>query len=116
MTENIADDFYTKKHLRLTRIAFVARILAWIALALQIVWAVLNLAQTTQAYSGEGFSFIKMWNYRPAFAASLLAETIGIFFHGVVYWLVLKGASLGLYMIVETDLNYKERFQGRNDE
>ena len=30
---------------------------------------------------------------------------------GIVYYLVLKGISLGLNMIVETDINYREQKQ-----
>jgi hypothetical protein len=124
MTDMSADDLYAVKHLRLTRIAYIAKILAWIALALQIAWVVVNMVRAAQIYSsqaaptlfGEGLNFGNVWKYDPLSAALLLAESIGIFFRGVVYWLVLKGVSLGLYMIVETDLNYFERAQGGSDE
>ncbi len=124
MTDMSADDLYVTKHLRLTRIAYIAKILAWIALVIQIGWVVVNIVRTLQIYSsqetqnffGEGLNFIRMWKYDPASAALLLAESIGIFFRGVVYWLVLKGVSLGLYMIVETDMNYRETVEGESNE
>jgi hypothetical protein len=34
----------------------------------------------------------------------------------IVYWLVLKGISMGLNMIIETDLNYRGKLQGGNRE
>lgn len=124
MTDSIADDFYTKKHLRLTRIAYIAKIFAWIALVVQGVWMVVHFIQAMNGYIPQAMynSFIEelnfrtMWKHDTAFAALLLTESVGIFFRGVVYWLVLKGISLGLYMIVETDLNYKESAEGESNE
>jgi hypothetical protein len=34
-----------------------------------------------------------------------------VLLRGIIYYLVLKGISLGLNMIVETDINYRERKQ-----
>jgi len=34
---------------------------------------------------------------------------------GVVYFLVLKGISLGLNMVVETDINYREKKTGYDE-
>jgi len=34
-----------------------------------------------------------------------------IVLRGIIYYLVLKGISLGLNMIVETDINYREGSQ-----
>jgi hypothetical protein len=43
------------------------------------------------------------------YAASLFVKMAYIFLNGVIAWLVLKGISVGLNMIVETNLNYRER-------
>jgi len=32
-----------------------------------------------------------------------------VFLQGAVYYLVLKGVALGLNMIVETDINYRDK-------
>ena len=34
---------------------------------------------------------------------------------GVVYYLVLQGVALGLSMVVETDINYRETEAGQNE-
>jgi hypothetical protein len=48
----------------------------------------------------------------PLFAASLFIEILSIFLQGIVYFLVLNGISLGLNMIVETNINYREQKEG----
>jgi hypothetical protein len=43
-------------------------------------------------------------------------DLASIFIRGAIYWLVLKGISVGLYMVVETNLNYKDKFEGATNE
>lgn len=50
-----------------------------------------------------------MFKIFPDEAIKLLFESISMMIKGVVYFLILKGISLGLNMIVETDINYREK-------
>ena len=57
-------------------------------------------------------NFMEALSQDPAYAFSLIVDLISILIRGLIYWLVLKAVSMGLNMIVETDLNYKDKFEG----
>lgn len=122
MTDNAADDFFTTRHARLTRIAYFANILAWVILVYHILWVGVHFVKTYDAYTPGGLKslivdfsidpdFIEILVDNPLFAISLVSNLIGLFIRGIVSAIVLKGISLGLYMIVDTDLNYREKAQ-----
>ena len=115
MSNSTGEEFITKKHGRLMNIASVANTFAWIALGSQILYMWSRFVQLQNSYMIQtmttGFgqpNFMEMLSQNPLYTFSLIVDLAGIFLRGVVYWLVLKGISLGLNMIVETDLNYKE--------
>jgi hypothetical protein len=118
MSKKSSDDFFTKKHARLTNFAFVANIFAWIVFIVHIflVWGKYVEVQNTYNYqtiiSGGSPHFSEMLRETPLYALSLYLDLLGIFLRGIVFGLVLKGISLGLYTILEFDLNKK----GSNDD
>ena len=57
-------------------------------------------------------NFMEVLSQDPAYAFSLIVDLISILIRGLIYWLVLKAVSMGLNMIVEIDLNYKDKFEG----
>jgi len=122
MTTSSEDQFYTDKHLKLTRIAYFANIIAWVVLGVQIIctWGKYVEFQSLFNPSITIFhgtnGFLQLLTSDPINWTRMTAEMFSIFLRGVVYWLVLKGTSSGLYMIVETDLNYKEKFQRESHE
>jgi hypothetical protein len=123
MAESIEEDFFTEKHERLARIASWSNLFAWIVFIVHILWVGASFIQTQSNYElqmninlGQGPDFMEMLGQNPLYIASLFVSLAGIFLRGVVYGLMLKGISLGLNMIIETDLNYKENTQGGNDE
>ena len=109
-------DSFTTKHGRLMRIAAFANAFAWIVLVVNILWMGASFMQDLFNYNMMSVGLIN--SHLPSFLESLLrdplymASTIvglaGILFRGVVYWLILKGIAVGLNMIVETDLNYRD--------
>jgi hypothetical protein len=112
-------DFFSAKHKKLLRISAWANILAWIAL---IVYTLFTLS-TILNFKYEILSLPQVQGYpsqvQPgvdtgylAIGAKLITRVVEAFFPGVVYWLGLKGISVGLKMIVETDINYREIRQG----
>jgi hypothetical protein len=123
MTDSTGEGFITKKHGRLMNIASVANVFAWIAFASQILYVGGRFIQLQNSYTIQtmttGFgqpNFTEMLSQNPVYAFSLVVDLASIFIRGVIYWLVLKGISVGLYMIVETDLNYKDKFEGVTNE
>ena len=124
MADNTVDEFFTKKHARLANIASVANTFAWIALVAQILYMGARFIQVQNSYMiqtmatdfGQNPNFMQMLSEKPLYTFSLIIDLASIFLRGVVYWLTLKGISLGLNMIVETDLNYKDKFQEGSNE
>jgi hypothetical protein len=124
MTDNIVEDFFTRKHERLASIASIANAFAWIAVVLQVISMASTFIQFQNSYMmqtgtlsfGQNPNFEEMFRENPLYTFRLIVDLANIFLRGVVYWLTLKGISLGLNMIVETDLNYRDKFQGADNE
>jgi hypothetical protein len=90
--------------------------LAWIVFIVYILWTISiyfkeqNMFMYYQGIGNVPYSdFILFLKRTPSYAFSVLMEIAGIFLRGVMYFLVLKGISLGLKMLVETDINYREQ-------
>jgi hypothetical protein len=119
MTDSTGEGFITKKHGRLMNIASVANIFAWIALVSQVLYVGARFIQLQSSYMlqtmTKGFgqpNFMDMLSENPVYTFSLVVDLASIFIRGIIFWLVLKGISAGLYMIVETNLNFKDKFKG----
>lgn len=109
------DDFFSPKHKRLLNIATWAKWLAWVMLILTIIkyglGAIASFLQFSRASSQfqSATDFLNFYESSPSFWINLIADTILGMLKAVIYFLVLKGVSLGLNMIVETDINYREK-------
>ena len=123
MTDSTGKGFITKKHGRLINIASVANIFAWIALVSQVLYVGARFIQLQNSYMiqtmSTGFgqpNLIEMLSQNPVYTFGLIVDFASIFIRGAIYWLVLKGISVGLYMVVETNLNYKDKLEGVTNE
>lgn len=105
MTEQ--QEFFSPSHNRLLNIATWAKYLAWMAVIAYVVWAILLVIQD---FSNKGDPFRPPASTLDHFR--LLLTIVTTLLRGAIYYLVLKGISLGLNMIVETDINYRERERG----
>ncbi len=102
MTEQ--EEFFSPNYNRLLNIATWAKYLAWVVLIIYILWAALIVSQD---FSNHGSQLQPNVRLLEQFKVVLnLATTL---LRGAIYYLVLKGISLGLNMIVETDINYREQ-------
>jgi hypothetical protein len=114
MPKNTTDDIFTKKHARLTRIALIANLFAWIVFIVHIFLVGARYVEVQNSYNlqtlnaGQIPDFMGMLKGNLLYAASFVIDLLSIFLLGVVYGLTLKGISVGLFMIVETNLNRKE--------
>ena len=121
MTDNATDDFFTADHSRLANIADLAKWFAWIAFVINVLLVGAKYIEVHNLHATQAFQmqqepdFGGMLIQNPLYAISIFVDMISIFVRGVVYWLVLKGISLGLYMIIEIDLDNKEKSQGENN-
>ncbi len=105
-------EFFSPNHKRLLSIATWAKYLAWVVLLIYIFYAFGAYTQEkNQYFLGANVSkdFAEYLTQNLTYGFSLLIEMVGIFLKGIVYFLVLKAVSLGLNMVVETDINYREK-------
>lgn len=122
MVNSGTDNFLTSKHKNLLTIAMVANLFAWIIFAVQILLIGARFIEVQNAFMISNIDFYQrpdfwtMLTVYPIYKAGFFVDLASIFFRGVVFWLGLKGIALGLYMIVETDLNYREKYPRVNHE
>jgi len=116
---NEQEEFFSPNHKRLLSIAVWARYLAWVVLVIYFFWAIGTYLQEQNMFmyyravgSTNHSNFIGLLKGFPFYGLSVFIEMIGVFLKGIVYFLVLKGISLGINMIVETDINYREQKGG----
>lgn len=103
--------FFSENHNRLLNIATWAKILARVVLIVYLLWAVLLLFQNPAIFrSSDSIQVFFKDNFFDAFR--LLVNVLATLLRGIIFYLFLKGLSLGLNMIVETDVNYRERQGG----
>ena len=104
------DDLFDKNQVTLWRISTWANALAPIVFFIYIVltlWQVFEYNQTAKfQYQTNLFG---LFSQGPAYVLDLLFRMVRVFLQGAVYYLVLKGIALGIDMIVETDINYREQ-------
>jgi hypothetical protein len=117
MTDKIEDDFFTADHERLARIADAAKVFAWIAFIVNILLVGAKIIEIQNSYNlqairlGQIPDFWGMMSEKPLYAISIFVDILSILLRGIVYGLVLKGVSLGLNMIIDIDLDSKEKSQ-----
>jgi len=115
---NKQDEFFSSNHTRLLNIAWTADNLNKLVLIVFIFLVGLQGFQTlsTVNYNSNFILNIRSYifnNPRDAFVLGVnISATI---LRGAVYFLVLKGISLGLNMVVETDINYREKKAGQDE-
>ncbi len=116
---NNQTELFSKDHNKLLNIAGWASNLAWLTLVLYIISAALVIVEDQANYrrmaavSSSYQSDSDYWEtaktdplyYLVDIGSDMIKRLLG----GFVYYVILKGISLGLSMIVETDMNYRER-------
>jgi len=113
------EEFFSPKHNQLLTLAVWAKYLAWAALIYFIVWAAANLSanyygilSNYRNMSEPVYSFTDLVRLHPGQVSKIIFEAVSILVKGAIYFVVLKGISLGLNMIVETDINYRGKLNG----
>jgi hypothetical protein len=109
-------NFLERNHKKMLWIAFWANALSWTLLVVYVISGILSLIETIrvlQVYSQR----ISIQN-SPQMPNYLIwgrgiVQILATFFTGVVYIMILKSVSLGLKILVDTNLNYK---LGRGEE
>ena len=119
---NEHSDFFSPNHKQLLSIAIWAKYLAWAMLTVYTLSAGTQIIQIILLRDNGNFigqtsqSFLTMLRDNPFNAFKMLITIAATLLKGFIYYLMLKGTSLGLNMIVETDINYRERTERQNEQ
>jgi len=112
------DDLFSPNHIQSWKIAWWAKQLSSVVLVLYIVLAALQIAQVQISANYSSQLFLNLRGFildKPFDAFRAGVNVLSTLLKGVVYFLVLKGVSLGLNMIIETDINYREQKGGQDE-
>jgi hypothetical protein len=108
MNEN--KDLFGKKHVTLWRISMWSNVLAPILLFISILVALGYLLQYSMfARNQYQTDLVGLFSQNPLFILDVLLEMAREVLYGAVCYLALKGIALGLDIIIETDINYREK-------
>jgi hypothetical protein len=112
------EDFFSENHNRLLNIAWWAKNMAWLVLLAYVLWVGIQVIRLVLAKDDGNFfgptlqSLATMLRDSPLDAFEGMINITTTPLKGLVYFVVLKGISLGLNMMVETDVNYREGKRG----
>lgn len=104
------DDLFAWKHLRLWRISSLANFLSSIVIIVYIFLVIWQIFQDNEwSLAQHNINFLGYLFQKPVYIFVFLTQIAGLILQGAVYHLALKGIAHGLDMIVETDINYREK-------
>lgn len=110
MNEEEQKDLFTKKHATLWRISMWANGLASITLFIFFIFACAEILQAFLASSNQSqITPIEFFSKGPLHILNILLNMTAVFLQGAVYYVTLKGIALGLDMVIETDINYRDQ-------
>jgi hypothetical protein len=103
-------DLFDWKHAKLWRFSFVTDIFASLVLIVSIFLALGEVYRYSQlAHTQFQTNLIGLFTQQPIFIFDVLLQMASFLLQGAVFYLLLEGVALGLNMIVETDINYREK-------
>lgn len=109
---NQKNNLFGWKHATLWRISLWANVLAPIVLFVSILLIANLIARYNQfARSQFNLGLLEWLSQNPDYAFDLIAQTGRSLLSGAVYYVFLKGVALAFDILIETDLNYREKSQ-----
>jgi len=104
------NDLFDWKHLRLWRMSSAADLWASIVIIVFILLTFGEVYRYNQfAHSQFQTNLIGLFSQKPIYILDVSLQILRVLVEGAIYYLVLKGLALGLNMIVETDINYRDK-------
>lgn len=113
MESDVSGEVFTKNNNKLLDIAAAANVFFWIGIGLLPIVGLTKTLQLKNQFEASlvvqniNASFASNIMTNPAYGFQFLGELLNVLFIGFVIILVLRAISLGLRMIVETDVNYR---------
>jgi|SRR5687768_12547482 len=107
---NEREELFDWKHTKLWKLSFAADFWSSIVILVFIFLALGEAYRYNQlAHNQFQTNLFGLFSREPIYILDVLLQMARVFLQGAVYYLVLKGTALGLNMIVETDINYREK-------
>jgi hypothetical protein len=107
---NEREELFDWKHTKLWKLSFAADFWSSIVILVFIFLALGEAYRYNQlAHNQFQTNLFGLFSREPIYILDVLLQMARVFLQGAVYYLVLKGTALGLNMIVETDVNYREK-------
>ena len=107
---NKQNDLFDWKHSKLWRISFAADFFSKAAIVVFIFLSFGEIYSYNQmAHSLYQKNLAGLISQQPIFILDVLLQMTRVLLQGAIYYLILKGVALGINMIVETDINYREK-------
>ena len=104
------NDLFDWKQVRLWRISSAADFFSSVIIVVFIFLSLGEIYRYNQmARSLYSSTLVDLISDQPIFILDVLLQMARVLLQGAVYYLVLKGLALGINMIVETDINYREK-------
>jgi hypothetical protein len=111
---SVTSDIFTNDQKTLIQVSKYLKILAYFLLIFNLIRFVLGILDLT-TFVPHGESLISTFtNQSPDILLEILYSTLYPLFQGIVWFILLIGVSLGIKMIVQTDLNYRSDKGGGN--
>ena len=104
------DDFFTRRHKTLDRIARIANLIAWGSLFFYGLLGISQIAFTIRELATP--SYRDFLGNNPWQVTNTISYLLTPLLRAAGYWVFLRGISLGLNMILEIDLNGREQTDG----
>ena len=110
--ENNLDTFYTKKHKRMSMISTTAAIFSWLVL---IFFILSTISEFVAFFRFQDMATLQEYfEHSPETYINIFLEMTHSLLQGFTFFLVLRSVYLGLNMILETELNYREGSEGES--
>jgi hypothetical protein len=116
MDNSTADDFFSPRHKQLMWIATLANIFSWIVIGLYLLMIVYRIMGDYNAILNQLGTLQRFLAENMPDAIYLLINYLSLILQGAIWWLALRGISLAMNMLVETDINYRDKIQGEAHE
>jgi hypothetical protein len=104
------NNLFDWKHVRLWRFSSIAGIFAALAIIISIFLALGEIYRYDRfAHNQFQINLIGLFSQKPIYIFDMSLQMVKVLLQGAVFYVMLKGTELGLNMIVETDINYREK-------
>lgn len=109
---NEKNGLFGRKHAMLWRISLWANALASVALFTYGVLAVEQIFQYNQiAHTQFNSGLLELFSRNFSYLLDVIFQTGRQILSGAVYYVLLKGIALAFDILIETDINYREKYQ-----